>query len=436
MRKKFLHCLALCSAMLVSFTGCGGFVDISEETPVSTSNTSASTTNATTAAVSTTASDKATTSATTATSTTGSSTASTSRTTIATTVASTTATTAVTSALPTSDPLIQKKITDMTIGEKVAQMLLISCHEANADTNAAQKGAGGVCLYADAFKGKTSAQVSSMTANLQASSKIPMLISVDEEGGDVVRVSLNNQLRRVPFQSPRKLFEMGGWDLIQSDTKEKMHLLKSLGINVNLAPVCDVPLTNTDYIYDRCFSLDAKDTSKYIQTVVSIMETEKVGCSLKHFPGYGGSADTHKGMGYDSRDYNAFETSDFLPFQSGIAAGADSVMVSHNIVTCMDDKNPASLSPEVHRILREKLGFKGVVITDDLYMDAIVQFCGTENAAVVAVEAGNDLLCCPNFDEAYNAIMKAVESGRISEDRINQSVVRIFTWKEELSLLS
>ena len=126
------------------------------------------------------------------------------------------------------------------------------------------------------------------------------------------------------------------------------------------------------------------------------MQDEGITCVLKHFPGYGGNADTHTGIAYDSRPLEAFQQSDFLPFQAGIQAGADLVLVSHNIVACMDSQLPASLSPEVHRILREDLGFSGVVITDDLVMDGIRDFAGTEQAAVLAVQATT---CCapPTF---------------------------------------
>ena len=110
-------------------------------------------------------------------------------------------------------------------------------------------------------------------------------------------------------------------------------------------------------------------------------------------------------------------------------------MVSHNIVQCMDTDLPASLSPEVHRILREKLSFDGVILTDDLYMDAIQDFTGKEAAAVAAVLAGNDMLCCTDFEVQIPAVIAAVKDGRIPVERINASVLRILKWKAELGLL-
>lgn len=332
-------------------------------------------------------------------------------------------------------PELNSRISAMSLEDKIAQMLLISCHGATTPETAASGGAGGLCLYADAFEGKTKEQVVAMNAAYQDLAPIPMLISIDEEGGGVTRVSANPNLRDSKFLRPGKLYELGGWERIESDTAEKADLLLSLGVNVNLAPVCDVPQSKNDYIYWRCFSMNANETAEYVKRVVSVMSQHGIGSTLKHFPGYGGSTDTHKGMGYDSRPYEAFTQSDFLPFQSGIAAGADSVMVSHNIVACMDAENPASLSPAVHAILRDTIGYNGVIVTDDLDMNAIRDFCGTENAAVMAAKAGNDLICTPNFAGSRNAIAAAVRSGEISERQINESVLRIFIWKEKLSLL-
>ncbi len=209
----------------------------------------------------------------------------------------------------------------------------------------------------------------------------------------------------------------------------------SLGVNVNLAPVADVPLDKSNYIADRCFSLDAEETAEYIRTVVTQMKQDKLGSTLKHFPGYGGSVDTHKSMGYDTRDYSAFTERDFLPFIAGIEAGADAVMVSHNIVKCMDSKNPASLSPAVHNILREDLGFTGVIISDDLGMGAITEFTDGKNPAVAAVLAGNDMVAYSDYKSAIKAIVSAVKNGTIPQSQIDASVLRILKWKRFLGLI-
>lgn len=323
----------------------------------------------------------------------------------------------------------------MSLEQKAAQLILASCSDAGTANKAAQAGVGGLCLFAKPFSGKTKAQVREMTAGFQKNAGIPLLISVDEEGGSINRISLNPNLRAVPFWSGKALYAEGGWELVTSDTKEKAELLLSLGVNVNLAPVCDVPLDASNYIYNRCFSLDATETAEYIRVVVGEMKANGLGSTLKHFPGYGGSVDTHKNMGYDDRDYTAFSEGDFLPFIAGIETGADSVMVSHNIVSCMDSSYPASLSPAVHSILRGQLGFKGVIISDDLGMDAITQFTGGQNPAVAAICAGNDLICYADFEKSIPAIVAAVHNGTIDERQIDDSVLRILAWKRSLGLI-
>lgn len=323
----------------------------------------------------------------------------------------------------------------MSLEEKVGQMFIARCPENDAAQKAAQYHMGGYILFANNFKNKTKSQVISDIESYQKSSSIGMFIGVDEEGGTVNRVSLYSQFRSQPFSSPQELYEEGGFDRIISDTKEKCELLKGLGININFAPVCDVSTDKNDFIYKRTFGKDAGSTSQYIKTVVSTMSEYGIGSVLKHFPGYGNNVDTHTGIAYDKRPLSTFENSDFLPFQEGIAAGAGAVLICHNIVECMDKDLPASLSPEVHRILREDLGFEGVIITDDLYMDAIKEYFPVDKAAVMAVEAGNDLLCSSDFEEQIAAVCNAVTDGTISEDKINQSVSRILKLKIQLGII-
>ena len=133
---------------------------------------------------------------------------------------------------------------------------------------------------------------------------------------------------------------------------------------------------------------------------------------------------------------SVFENSDFLPFEAGIEAGAEAVMVSHNIVVCMDPDLPASLSPAVHSILREDLAFDGVIMTDDLAMDAISDFCQEDAAAVLAVLAGNDMIVCTDYQTQIQAVLTAVSDGTISEEQIDASVTRNILWKIHLGLLT
>jgi beta-N-acetylhexosaminidase len=165
------------------------------------------------------------------------------------------------------------------------------------------------------------------------------------------------------------------------------------------------------------------------------MNNNKLGSVLKHFPGYGNNSDTHTGIAYDDRSYDTFVTGDFLPFVSGIKAGAGAVMVSHNIVKCMDPVNPASLSPEVHKLLREELSFDGVIMTDDLDMEAVKDFSGDKKAAVTAVLAGNDMICCTDFESQIDAVKEAVNDGTISENIVDKAVIRILRWKLKLGII-
>lgn len=329
----------------------------------------------------------------------------------------------------------QELLDGMTLEEKVGQMFIARCPETDAAQLAADYHLGGYILFGRDFKDKTAEQVTTDIQSCQDAAEIPLLIAVDEEGGTVNRVSSNPNLRSSPFRSPQSLYSEGGLELVRSDAQEKCRLLESLGININFAPVCDVSQDPADFIYDRTLGRDAQETSQYVAAVVETMAEEGMGSVLKHFPGYGNNADTHTGVAYDDRPYDTFLTSDFLPFQAGIAAGADMVLVSHNIVSAMDEASPASLSPEVHRVLREDLGFTGVIVTDDLVMDGVRDFAGDDEAAVLAVQAGNDLLCCTDFQTQVPAVLAAVESGEITGEQIDAAVLRVLTMKLRLGIL-
>lgn len=317
----------------------------------------------------------------------------------------------------------------MTAEEKVRQMLIGSFTDLESVSESAF---GGYILFARDFESRTPEDAAALTKSLQSASSLPLLIGVDEEGGEVNRISKYPAYRSSPFLSPQELYQEGGFERIKSDTAEKCALLKSLGINVNFAPVCDIAQPS-DYIYGRTFGGDAETTSEYVRTVISEMLDAGVEPVLKHFPGYGGSTDTHAGLAHDTRPLEDFTDSDLLPFEAGIDAGAGIVLVSHNIVECMDAENPASISPEVHRYLREEMGFDGVILTDDLAMKGITDFAGNQ-AALLAIQAGNDLLCCTNAAAQLPAVLSALSSGELSEERLNESVFRILLLKLRLGL--
>ena len=326
-------------------------------------------------------------------------------------------------------------VNNLPLEAQVAQMFFARCPDVDAAALAGEYGIGGYILFGRDFEGQTPDSVTATIQSYQDAAATPMLIGVDEEGGTVVRVSANPAFRAEKFRSPQALYNEGGFDLITSDTMEKDELLSSIGVNVNFAPVCDVSTDPNDFMNARSFGRDAAQTSEYVRTVVGQMAADGMGMVLKHFPGYGNNIDTHTGIATDERPIETFRESDFLPFAAGIEAGAQSVLVSHNIVTCMDSELPASLSPAVHDILRDELGFEGVIMTDDLIMEAITDYTGGENAAVLAVQAGNDMLVSSDFVTQYNAVLAAVQDGTISEDRIRESAIRVIRWKMDLGLM-
>lgn len=335
---------------------------------------------------------------------------------------------------PEKTDKITKMLDNMSVEEKVGQMFMVRVPKENADKRVSEYHLGGYIMFGRDFDNKTKEEVINNIASWQEASDIPMLIGVDEEGGTVNRISTNTEFRSEPFKSSQELYAEGGFDLIYEDTITKANFLKELGINVNFAPVVDVSTNPDDYIYKRSFGKNANLTSEYAEVVVRAMKESNIASVLKHFPGYGNNTDTHTGIAIDNRTLETFKESDFLPFEAGIKAGANMVLVSHNIVTNMDSNNPASLSTRVHEILRNDLGFAGVIITDDLYMDAISKNYDS-SVAVLAILAGNDLICTTDFESQIPEVIAAVEDGTISIDRINESVRRILELKLELNLI-
>ena len=226
-------------------------------------------------------------------------------------------------------------------------------------------------------------------------------------------------------------------ETLAADAGEKSQALLELGINVNLAPVCDVSTNAEDFMYDRTCGLMASDTSQAVAAQVEAMKSAGMGSVLKHFPGYGSNTDTHTGAAVDQRPLEEFLLEDFLPFSAGMEAGGTTtaVLVSHNTMTAVDDQLPASLSPAVHELLREELGFDGVAITDDLAMEAVSDDRFSTPAAVLAVLAGNDLLISSDYATQIPQVLAAVKDGTIPMERIDEAVTRVLLWKEALGLL-
>jgi len=328
-----------------------------------------------------------------------------------------------------------KLLVDLTLEEKIGQMFLVRCPLDEELTSFMSMNPGGFIMFGRDFKDKTKDEVINNIKSYQSHSKIPMIIGVDEEGGTVVRVSSNPLLSNERFKSPQELYKIGGFDEIRNDTLKKSKLLLELGINLNLAPVADVSLNKNDFIYERSFGKSPDETSEYVKTVFSAMHESKISGTLKHFPGYGNNVDTHTGSAYDKRPYENFESIDFLPFIAGIEAGAESVLVSHNVVESMDKNVPASLSKNTHDILRNKLNFTGIIMTDDMSMGAVQNLEGIDSPEVMAVEAGNDMLIVTDFEKSYNALLTAVKNNEISKAKIDEAVLRILKWKYYMGIM-
>ncbi len=356
-------------------------------------------------------------------------------------------------------------LSEMTLDEKIAQTLLVRYpDDATAASILEKYQFGGYIFFAKDFQGKSAVEVSQMTESLQKVAKVPILTAVDEEGGLVARVSSNQKLRKERFASPRELYAAGGLPLIREDTLEKSRLLSSLGLNLNLAPVVDVSTNPADYMYSRSLGEDAKITSEFARTVIDASRTfnseltsenheaSTVSYTLKHFPGYGNNLDTHQGTSLDRRSLVDLLSIDLQPFRAGLIAGAEAVLVSHNIVTALDSARPASLSPVVHELLTNVLGFTGVIITDDIAMGAIANPAAassqnlanpssensadpeslqvlSENPAVQAVLAGNHLIVTTDYLNSLTAIKSALQRGVFDEAQIDRMARQILAWK-------
>lgn len=333
------------------------------------------------------------------------------------------------------DP-IQTLLESLSLEEKVGQLFFVRCPEANAVADIKTYHLGGYILFGRDTKDKTAEELRNTIAAYQAAADIPLLIGVDEEGGTVVRVSANPRLRSAKFPDPRTLWQKG-LEAVKADTREKAALLRSLGFNVNLAPVADVSVSANDFIYKRTTGEPAETASAYVSAVVETASQEGMGSVLKHFPGYGNNADTHTGVAIDTRSRETFDTSDFLPFQAGFAAGGDmtAVLVNHNIVNAMDPDLPASLSPAVHKLLREELGFDGVVMTDDLAMDAVEAYAEDGAVAVMALQAGNDIVLTTDYRIQIPKVVRAVRDGKLEESAVDAACARVLRWKQALGLL-
>ena len=194
---------------------------------------------------------------------------------------------------------------------------------------------------------------------------------------------------------------------------------------MNLAPVVDVS-DSSDYMYERTLKQNVELTEEFAKTVIEASKDSGVSYTLKHFPGYGHNSDTHKNSSNDTRTYDEIINKAVPPFKAGIEAGAEAILISHNIIECMDNENPASISKAVHELLRNDLNFKGIIITDDIAMSAVSNI---ENVYVKAVSSGNNLIITSDCQTAIKQIKDAIENGALTEEQIDDLVEKTITWK-------
>ncbi len=338
----------------------------------------------------------------------------------------------------------QAALRDMTREEQVYQLFIVTPEALTGVDTAtaagdmtrealAKRPVGGLVYFSKNLENR--AQTIEMLSKTASYCDIPPLLAVDEEGGTVSRVGVNPDMGVNAFDDMAEYGEAGDAETVRGIGQTMGAQLRELGFNVNLAPVADV-LTNprNRSIGRRSFSSDPAVAAEMVRAMVEGMEESGCISALKHFPGQGDvSGDTHKGLAVSERTLEEMESCEFQPFEAGIAAGAPMVMVGHLSVPALTggEDTPASLSPEVITgTLRERLGFRGVVITDALDMDAVTERYDAAEAAVAALEAGADLLLMPDdLDGAVEGVLEALDDGTLSEERIGESVVRILAMK-------
>ena len=341
-------------------------------------------------------------------------------------------------------PRVEELIEEMSVHAKICQMFVVYpsaltgvkkvTEAGNMTKNALDNYPVGGFIY-NASNMDSYSQVHSLLTGVQKFSEIPMILTCDEEGGRVERLMSNVGTTQVgAMYNYRKEGTETAYDnafVIASD-------MKTIGMNMDLAPVADVwSNPENTVIGDRAYSDDFEEAAALVAEAVKGFHDGGVACTLKHFPGHGDTtADTHYDTAVVTKTLEELRNEEFLPFKAGIDAGADAVMIGHLIVPDISDE-PAVFSKEiVTDILRGELGFDGVVITDALEMGAIANNYTSADAALKCVEAGVDIILCPgDFSTAIRAIKDAVARGDIEEERIDESVRRILTLKYNNGML-
>ncbi len=336
---------------------------------------------------------------------------------------------------------IQEIIDEMDAAEKAGQLIM-----ADFRTNADGTGMtalsdeakdalreyyiGGVILFAENLD--TKEQTQTLTADLQKAADVPLFIGIDEEGGLVSRLNKSSIDHEV-FPPAAEMEDTAYAGKTIGDE------LAELGINVDFAPVADVN-TNPDnpVIGTRAFADEPQAAASRVAEFIKAMEETGVSACAKHFPGHGDTAmDSHLGETYVEHDMERLRSVEFVPFEQAITAGTDFIMAGHiKTPNATADGLPATLSSEMLGILRNDLGFDGIIITDAMNMGAIVDTYGSGESAVMAVQAGVDMVLMPaDLGEAAEALTEAIKDGTISEERVNEALWHILSLKYDKGIL-
>ncbi|WP_338706498.1 beta-N-acetylhexosaminidase [Paenibacillus amylolyticus] len=335
-----------------------------------------------------------------------------------------------------------KPLNDLTLEQKVGQLLMCGFHSQHADEQITRLirdyHVGGVIYFRRNVESvdqltRLSAELQDMAAKAGA---LPLMISVDQEGGMVARID-QEVMTQVPGNMA--LGATGNAEYTLECAQILGRELKNIGIDMNLAPVVDVnnnPLNPV--IGVRSYGEHAESVAAHGVAAITGYQSQGIAATAKHFPGHGDTAvDSHLGMVTVPHDRNRLEQMELLPFRKAIEAGVDAIMTAHVMFPSIEPEPiPATLSHKVLTgLLREEMGFEGIIITDCLEMHAISKPYGVAEAAVRAVEAGADLILVSHTLQdqvaALEGIYEAVRTGRISEEVIHQAVERIMTWKRK-----
>lgn len=341
------------------------------------------------------------------------------------------------------DNLVDEKIQKMTIEQKIGQMFIVTPETFSNGTTVTsiedldiekmkKYNIGGFVFFQDNILNPS--QITKLNNEL---SQYSLFLGVDEEGGSVARISNNPNFpdERIENMStvtdPNRAYEIG-------DTIGKY--LKSYGFNLDFAPVADVLLNSENTVVkDRSFGSDPNIVSSMVNNVFKGLNANGILASAKHFPGHGNTKlDTHDGFAMSYSTKEDMENTELVPFEELISSGIDMIMISHVIYPNLSSEDvPATLNKDiVTGLLRDELGYDGVIITDGMNMGAIANNYSSDEAALKAVEAGVDIILMPNdFYSAYDAILNAVNNGTIPEERINESVRRILKLKYNSNIM-